>query len=534
MKHIRFGISTRIAIIFSIFFIATTVLSGILTYQNQTRIYRRQCEQSIRNAGEYLTGMIESEGSSFAEYLENYEKYYTKMRVPVDFTDYNSAQNEFYGKLSEAFPGKTYGKDITFDELPEELKLKYLEATYERWYLAFEQATAKLGVAYAYCMTMDESRDYVTYVTDVERASIADYLDTEYPNDIETDSSKLTKEQIQEYSNYLYVHWMGPNPREKYPFLWQTWDAGKALEGYQEWNNEWGHTYVCYTPIIIDGQKLGIVATEIEVDKVNEGILRYSLIQILLVSIILILGLVITVLFINREYIFRLSGMEAAVRKFTLSHDNDAVKDIEKNIKGDEEISSLGRGLVTMITEIDNYIQKLTQTRAEVQAMTELANRDALTGIRNKTAYDAEIRNLQFEVESGTINQYGIIVVDLNFLKRINDNYGHDKGNIAIKKICMITCKIFAHSPVFRIGGDEFVVILKGNDFEHRDALMADFKNTVNDIYNDTSLEHWERVSASIGCALYDPNVDGNVENVFKRADEAMYQNKKEMKAIRQ
>ena len=48
----------------------------------------------------------------------------------------------------------------------------------------------------------------------------------------------------------------------------------------------------------------------------------------------------------------------------------------------------------------------------------------------------------------------GIAIVDLNFLKKINDTYGHEKGNLAIKKLCFIICHIFQHSPVFRIGGD--------------------------------------------------------------------------------
>ena len=532
MKKTGFGISSRIAVIFSVFFIATIAIGGTLTYQNQMRIYKKQCEQSVRNTAEYLAGMMENEGSDFAKYLENYEKYYAKMRVPLDFTEYTTAQNDFYGSFAKAFPDMTYGEDITFDDLPEDLKLKYLEYNYERWMLTYEQAMQELGVAYAYCMMMDETRDYVMYVTDIERDSIADFLDTDYPNAIETDSSELTDEEISDYAKYIYVHWMGPNPREKYPFLWQTWDAGKALDGYQEWNNEFGHTYAYYTPIVIDGQKLGIVAAEIEVDRVNKEILSNSLMQILLVCVILFLGLIISVTLINSRYISRLSRIDSAVRGYTLNHDQDAVEKIEKNIKGNEEISSLGRGLVTMITEIDNYIKQLTQSKAETMALKELANKDSLTGINNKTAYDVEIDRLQFEMDHGLLNSYGIAVADLNYLKRINDNYGHEKGNIAIKNICSIICRIFSHSPVFRIGGDEFVVILKGEDLEHINELMTKFKSTVDEIYNDTSLENWERVSAAIGYAVYDPKLDSRAESVFQRADAAMYQNKKEMKAL--
>ena len=93
---------------------------------------------------------------------------------------------------------------------------------------------------------------------------------------------------------------------------------------------------------------------------------------------------------------------------------------------------------------------------------------------------------------------------------------------------------MFEHSPVFRIGGDEFVIILQNGDFEKRDDLVALFNKTIEEAEAQDNLEPWEKVSASIGIAVYDSNIDSNVANVFKRADKAMYQRKKEMKAARE
>lgn len=123
--------------------------------------------------------------------------------------------------------------------------------------------------------------------------------------------------------------------------------------------------------------------------------------------------------------------------------------------------------------------------------------------------------------------------IDLNYLKRINDTYGHEQGNIAIKRLSRIVCVIFAHSPVFRIGGDEFAVILKNDDLKNVDALVEKFNSTFDKMSQDDSLEPWEHISAAIGIALYDPLRDNNLTNVFKRADKAMYARKKEMKAVR-
>ena len=164
--------------------------------------------------------------------------------------------------------------------------------------------------------------------------------------------------------------------------------------------------------------------------------------------------------------------------------------------------------------------------------MQALANRDALTGIRNKTAYDNEIRRLEWRLEDG-LTEFGIAMIDLNFLKRINDTYGHEQGNAAIRKLCRLVCTVFEHSPVFRIGGDEFVVILENRDYNNIELLAQDFNDSLEEMAADINTEIWERISASLGYALYDPARDKSVSDVFKRADHAMYERKAEMKAIR-
>ena len=90
-------------------------------------------------------------------------------------------------------------------------------------------------------------------------------------------------------------------------------------------------------------------------------------------------------------------------------------------------------------------------------------------------------------------------MIDLNFLKVINDTYGHECGNAAIKRLCKLVCKIFAHSPVFRIGGDEFAVILRGSDYENIEKLVAEFNESTEIMEADDSLQPWEKISAALG-----------------------------------
>ena len=207
-------------------------------------------------------------------------------------------------------------------------------------------------------------------------------------------------------------------------------------------------------------------------------------------------------------------------------HTGDEIEDLAESMKHMEH------DLNEHIRTILDTMHELTVTRAKADEMSVLAHKDALTGLRNKAAYDNEILRLKNELANGMC-RFGIAMIDLNFLKSINDSFGHDKGDYAIKALCKIICDIYDHSPVFRIGGDEFAVILENSDFDHAAELEDIFKKHIEDLQKNMELSSWERVSAAIGVAIYDKSIDSSVENVFKRADTLMYSNKKAMKAER-
>ena len=194
-----------------------------------------------------------------------------------------------------------------------------------------------------------------------------------------------------------------------------------------------------------------------------------------------------------------------------------------------DEIGDITSRLNEMVDRLNITMRELMNTQQHADAMSRLATRDALTGIRNKTAYDNQIRLLQESFNSGN-HEFGFVMVDLNSLKTINDSYGHDKGDIAIKKCCRLICETFTHSPVFRIGGDEFVIVLRESDYRNIDVLLTQFKKKVSILKDNIRLQPWERVSAAIGYALYDDEQDTSVQSVLARADQEMYKNKKKMK----
>ena len=122
-----------------------------------------------------------------------------------------------------------------------------------------------------------------------------------------------------------------------------------------------------------------------------------------------------------------------------------------------------------------------------------------------------------------------LVVADIDNLKVTNDQLGHDKGDILIKNVSGILCHVFEHSPVYRIGGDEFVVILTGQDYENRLELMERLEKQ-NIPYGCKCCIEKGEATFSYGISEYCPGSDVTVDEIFERADEAMYRSKNEKK----
>lgn len=155
---------------------------------------------------------------------------------------------------------------------------------------------------------------------------------------------------------------------------------------------------------------------------------------------------------------------------------------------------------------------------------------DALTKVKNKGALSNCLEELQKEIDSGADEPaFAVGVFDCDDLKLINDRYGHDEGDIYLKKAAHIICEVFKHSPVFRMGGDEFAVILENEDYLNHGALLKQFDTSVEEA-NIAVAEPWEQVYPSKGFAVFASLEDSTVADVMKRADQLMYENKRERK----
>lgn len=188
--------------------------------------------------------------------------------------------------------------------------------------------------------------------------------------------------------------------------------------------------------------------------------------------------------------------------------------DVEIDIPSDDEVGTLARSLSETAKEL----------KIRINYINNLAFYDKLTGIKNSTAYLQEVAFLKNDILQKKAD-FSVFVIDVNGLKFVNDNYGHEIGNELIIKVTQMIEDVFGTDNVYRIGGDEFAVILSNAAEE----VCENYRKRFVEMVEHQKGKIW--ASASLGYAIYNQKKDSTYESVFNRADEDMYENKVRMKA---
>lgn len=177
---------------------------------------------------------------------------------------------------------------------------------------------------------------------------------------------------------------------------------------------------------------------------------------------------------------------------------------------------------IILFYELIHNSKKAYETALSVGALKKLAYTDSLTGLSNRTAFIEELSSVAVS-DART----GVAMIDINNLKSINDNEGHLRGDYAIIACANILKKVMKPNSVFRIGGDEFVVIVKetpGKKLEtylNRWELLQEEMNKCQDC----------KIDFAYGYAIYSAGEDRNLFATVERADKEMYKCKMQQKA---
>ena len=161
-----------------------------------------------------------------------------------------------------------------------------------------------------------------------------------------------------------------------------------------------------------------------------------------------------------------------------------------------------------------------------------ISHHDALTKVHSRISYNDIVEDYDKMINNKPEGiKFAVCECDLNNLKVVNDNFGHELGDKYIIECCKTICNTFKHSPVFRIGGDEFVVIIQNDDFDNLEAIKKSIEEfAVAEIKKDIPLV--EKKSFATGFAVFDDKRDTCFGDVFNRADSEMYENKKMLKSL--
>lgn len=201
--------------------------------------------------------------------------------------------------------------------------------------------------------------------------------------------------------------------------------------------------------------------------------------------------------------------------------------------------------VISMLLDYGNKTSKSLYENAQRAVLEQMAYMDELTGLGNRRMCEKKITELE-EKEMSSDSVYAIVSLDLNFLKRTNDTYGHKKGDELIKSFSDVLSNVFSlYGTVTRTGGDEFVVILDDITEEKVKSLLAQMleqmeeKNKyASDVILSTAYgyamkgeipskqEKTEEVKLKV--------VDIGPRAVYRIADDRMYENKRKSKLGRQ
>lgn len=169
--------------------------------------------------------------------------------------------------------------------------------------------------------------------------------------------------------------------------------------------------------------------------------------------------------------------------------------------------------------------KKLVVEQEKSKSFKSMANTDSMTGVRNKHAFSDAEHSLNRMIAEKEIEKLAVVICDINGLKHVNDTLGHAAGDKLIKDASDLICEYFTHGAVYRIGGDEFAVLLQDKGYD-----------TMKEVISDMNRQMEENISTgdvviSIGYAVLEDQ-DSQLHDIFERADRMMYDRKKELKAM--
>lgn len=314
------------------------------------------------------------------------------------------------------------------------------------------------------------------------------------------------------YTDALYAASLGTPSVDEEPYL-----------------DRWGSFYSAYSPVFdSEGKVAGIIGVDFAAEWLDQQVASLMRSTAVLSGVSLLAGALLVVL-VTERLRRRLKGLYGQLNGLA-----DNVEALLQEIKTPPgfapelapETAQKPEGRSG--DEIDRLSQKIAGMQEELRAHIELAHAraylDVMTGVGNKSSYLDFISRLE-KTEADREERYAVAVFDLNGLKTINDNSGHESGDEAILDAAGALKSVYGAAGIFRVGGDEFIAVVKEADAAKMEESFGKLEAALAEI-NERPRSYRVPLTLSKGCAVYDRARDASYKEVFKRADEAMYRDK--------
>lgn len=311
------------------------------------------------------------------------------------------------------------------------------------------------------------------------------------------------------------------------------YNASQGKAGVDEipYEDDWGVFYSAYSPVFDSkGEVAGIVAVDFSADWYQNQIRQMFYIILAFISFALVCSVLLAIMIAGQYKRFFITlvkkmndlsgGIQTLIREVDPEEDSgvyDIPVDSESNQGMHDTIKVLEEKIMIMQMRLGNQIEMIRSH----------AYLDGLTGLNNRTSYMEYLQLLEEKMENNSDTVFSVVVFDINQLKMINDDYGHDQGDKLIIAIANNIRKVFGGNRIYRIGGDEFVAIVDEPDPSAKIVKLKEMVAKMNDgapVIEAPNLE----IAVSVGYATYDPETDRTYADVFRRADNAMYVDKRE------
>lgn len=220
-------------------------------------------------------------------------------------------------------------------------------------------------------------------------------------------------------------------------------------------------------------------------------------------------------------------GMISVELKQLTEHRKKMISDLYSNIEKHKI-----KGLV--ITTVSIFIGLLMGIAGSIwltrerKKLKDLSLYDALTGIFNRKALDFHLSQLHTNQMKSKISYFSILLIDIDKFKAVNDNFGHDIGDIVLKSFAATTQKLMRSDDVFgRFGGEEFLVLLPDASKKEASQMAERIRSNISSYSIPLpDGDKFVSITVSIGVSTF-PNDASNIDDVLKTADQAMYTAKK-------